>query len=566
MQRAAIRRHLGWCILGATMAVSCRVLLLILLPFVWVDPALFAQIGGPFPGGGYPPGGYPPGGYPPGRYPGGGYPGGGGVGIPMPGGRSKKKTSKDDAQPTQSVTGMLRSLNDTQLVLEADDTRLITLKRTTKTKFLKDGDPMKPADLNPGDHLDIDATQDDEGYFTAVNVNFNKAGSSADRAKASQPVEASTRASSGGSVDGDDDRPRIKRADASAPAADADAPAAAASPQSASPAREPRSAPAPDVASDKPLPPAKPDPDDPGPPTVRRGKPTRQASTASRSSDEPVQIASAQTQQTTAAVNPTLQADPDGAVPARPTITLREGQQQRSPDLPPVDPIILMAMEAAESFSETLPNYVCQQFTARFVSVTHVVSWQAQDVVSAEVVYENGREDYRNLKINDKPIKKGMEELSGAWSTGEFGTLLRDIFSPATAAEFHFRKDTAISGKSAALYDFKVAREGSHWHVMVASQSVFPPYKGSIWIDKHNGRVLRIEMQARNMPGEFPLDTVESEADYQYVRIGGTQEFLLPVHAETLSCQRGTNNCSRNSIDFRNYKKYSGEANITFEK
>jgi hypothetical protein len=543
------------------MAGSCRVLWLIFLPFVWVDPALFAQIGGPFPGGGYPPGGYPPGGYPPG-----GYPGGGGVGIPMPGGRSRKKP-KNDVQPTQNLTGMLRSLNDTQLVLEAEDTRLITLKRTSKTKFLKDGDPMKPADLNPGDHLDIDATQDDQGYFTAVNVNFNKAGSSAERSKASQPVEASARASGGGSVDGDDDRPRIRRADTPTSAPDTDSPASTTNSPASSPVPQPRSAPAPapDVASDKPLPPAKPDPDDPGPPVLRRGKPTRQTSSASRSSDEPTQIASAQTPQSTAAVNPTLQRDPDGVVPERPTITLREGQQ-RSPDLPPVDPTILKAMEAAESFTETLPNYVCQQFTSRFVSVTHVVSWQAQDVVSAEVVYENGREDYRNLKINDKAVKKGMEELSGAWSTGEFGTLLRDIFSPATAAEFHFRKDSAIAGKSAALYDFKVAREGSHWHIMVASQSVFPPYKGSVWIDKQNGRVLRIEMQARNMPQEFPLDTVESEADYQYVRIGGTQEFLLPVHAETLSCQRGTNNCSRNSIDFRNYKKYSGEANITFDK
>ena len=62
-------------------------------------------------------------------------------------------------------------------------------------------------------------------------------------------------------------------------------------------------------------------------------------------------------------------------------------------------------------------------------------------------------------------------------------------------------------------------------------------------------------------------DTVETAADYEYVRIGGgTQQFLLPVHSESLSCQRGTSNCSRNTIDFRNYKKYSGEASITFDK
>src|SRR5204863_7767070 len=125
--------------------------------------------------------------------------------------------------------------------------------------------------------------------------------------------------------------------------------------------------------------------------------------------------------------------------------------------------------QAAESFTETLPNYICQEFMARFQNSSHITSWQALDVVSTEVVYENGRESYRNLKINDKPVKKGMEELSGAWSTGEFGTLLRDLFSPATAATFRYRKDSLIAGTTGALYDFSVERDHSHWRLQVAS-------------------------------------------------------------------------------------------------
>jgi hypothetical protein len=37
------------------------------------------------------------------------------------------------------------------------------------------------------------------------------------------------------------------------------------------------------------------------------------------------------------------------------------------------------------------------------------------------------------------------------------------------------------------------------------------------------------------------------------------------VKAEVLSCQRGTNTCQRNTIEFRNYHKYSGESTITFK-
>ena len=64
------------------------------------------------------------------------------------------------------------------------------------------------------------------------------------------------------------------------------------------------------------------------------------------------------------------------------------------------------------------------------------------------------------------------------------------------------------------------------------------------------------------MPKGFPLDTVESAVDYDYVMIGSTK-FLLPVHSEALSCERGTSICSRNVIDFRNYKKFGADTKVT---
>ena len=70
-------------------------------------------------------------------------------------------------------------------------------------------------------------------------------------------------------------------------------------------------------------------------------------------------------------------------------------------------------------------------------------------------------------------------------------------------------------------------------------------------------------MQAQQLPREFPMDTVESAVDYENVRIG-SGEFLLPVHSENLSCQRGTSNCSRIVIDFRNYHKYSADSSVEF--
>jgi hypothetical protein len=59
---------------------------------------------------------------------------------------------------------------------------------------------------------------------------------------------------------------------------------------------------------------------------------------------------------------------------------------------------------------------------------------------------------------------------------------------------------------------------------------------------------------------------VESTADYDFIRLGGAGPFLLPVEAEVLSCQRGTSICSRNKIEFRNYRKFGSESDVTFEE
>ena len=470
-----------------------------------------AQIG--YPGGGYPQGG---GQYPgsPGQYPGSQrYPTGSGPSIPMPGrGKkdSKTNTKKQADQPLPSFRGSLKRLDAKSLVLVMDDFRELEFKRSDKTKFFKNGDVLKSPEFSPGDQLSVEALQAPDASLDAVNVYWEKASSAQRTAAADGTVDTWAK-------------------DAPEPASD-------------KPDKEPIGEKATQMAP----PPSRPDPGDPGPPKLQRGKP--QARPSRPADDEPIVTAST-------------------ALPASAGET-RASTIEKEDEAPLAerqgDALIRKAQEAALEFTEGLPNYICQESIARFQSESHPVNWRAVDVVSSEVVYENGKEDYRKLAINGKAVKKGMEELSGAWSTGEFGTVLIDLFSPATAADFRPRGEARIAGVSAKVYNFEVQRENSHWVVHAAPQTYQPAYKGSVWIDPATARVLRIEMQARNFPQEFPTDTVESATDYEYVRLGGTQQFLLPVHAETLSCQRGSSLCARNVIDFRNYHKYSGESTIDF--
>ena len=76
---------------------------------------------------------------------------------------------------------------------------------------------------------------------------------------------------------------------------------------------------------------------------------------------------------------------------------------------------------------------------------------------------------------------------------------------------------------------------------------------------------MRIEQQSLSFPGDFPFDKVELVLEYDFVRID-TKLHLLPVHSENLMCQRGSNQCSRNEINFRNYRKFGAESKIEFDK
>ena len=242
------------------------------------------------------------------------------------------------------------------------------------------------------------------------------------------------------------------------------------------------------------------------------------------------------------------------------------GQRGEQPELPPCPDqpqgpasLIERARQAAFEFSEKLPDYICEELMSRYSQQGR--DKMPLDVVSAEIIYDNGQESYRNVKINDRPTNEGLEEVGGAWSSGEFASTLLALFHPDTDTQFRSGGPSPISGVSAQVYDFQVRSEKSHWILSANSRTLTAAYSGSIWIDPKTARVLRIEMQARNIPSDFPMDWVESAVDYSYVTIDGTS-FLLPVHAESLGCERDSKVCSHNIIDFRNYHEFKVDIKI----
>src|SRR5947209_10398742 len=214
------------------------------------------------PGGGYPGGGYPGGGYPGGGYPGGGYPYPGrttGPGIPIPGRSSKGKAKADPNQPLPNFRGKLKQMDAKTISLELGDNRVLDFKRTDKTKFFKSGDEIKSPEFSAGDQLSIESQEAPGGAMTAVNVYWEKAASAA---------TARTGEDKDGAVDTWKDDGKQPTSQKQGRPGSEQTPADQASSKQ---------------AADR-VPPARRDPDDPGPPTLKRGKP---ADSAREHSSEP---------------------------------------------------------------------------------------------------------------------------------------------------------------------------------------------------------------------------------------------------------------------------------------
>jgi hypothetical protein len=289
-------------------------------------------------------------------------------------------------------------------------------------------------------------------------------------------------------------------------------------------------------------------PDAPGRPVLHHGKPTKSESAAS---DADVTVAS-------------------NKPAAKPASTNGETDFTIASDAPAVKPsshseaLIDKTKDWATTFTNGLPNFICDQLTTRYLERSRSSGWEPLDIISAKVVYEDGREDYRDIAVGGKKTNKSMMELGGSTSTGEFASTLHSLFSEASAAEFKLYESTSVNGSAASIYDFKVALRRSDWLIKVGGQELFPAYSGSVWIDKSSSEVRRIEMQADNIPKDFPFDSIQMAVDYDKIRLG-TGEFLLPVHAENLACQRGSPICTKNAIDFRDYHKFTGESTIEFK-
>jgi hypothetical protein len=234
------------------------------------------------------------------------------------------------------------------------------------------------------------------------------------------------------------------------------------------------------------------------------------------------------------------------------------------PDAAQQKEVLAAVTQNALNYSDSLPNFICLQVTQRYVDRAGGDHFVPTDKIAERLSYFEHKEDYKVISVNDAPVtNRKHEQLGGATSSGEFGTMLREIFDPASQTEFQWERWGKLRDHIMHVFSFRVRLENSQYRITAedVKRTVTVGYHGLIYADRDSRSVMRITMEADDIPADFPIRSASETLDYDSIAISG-EKFILPLKVEMQ--MRDGKSAMKNEAAFRLYNKFGAETNIQF--
>jgi len=236
----------------------------------------------------------------------------------------------------------------------------------------------------------------------------------------------------------------------------------------------------------------------------------------------------------------------------------------------PIDPpsigeqkaIIERIREYALNYSKSLPNFICTEVTRRYYDDTGQESWVNYDTLTTRLTYFEQKEKYELIMINNRSTRRSYHSVGGAISSGDFGTMMQQIFEPHSQAAFAWLRWGTLRGKRTHVYAYHVPQGNSQWHLGDGRQDIVTGYRGLIYVDRDTEMILKLTLDAEDVPRTFPIQEAKDSLDYDYTKIG-EQQYLLPLKGEVRMQHDKT--LTRNINEFQLYHKYGTDTEIKFE-
>jgi hypothetical protein len=208
-----------------------------------------------------------------------------------------------------------------------------------------------------------------------------------------------------------------------------------------------------------------------------------------------------------------------------------------------------------------LQSFICDEQIDRYKASLNGEQPHQIDTVNAKVSFENGVENYSDIRENDR-FRPSLSSLPGAWSEGEFGTLLRQTRA-LLATQPVSEGDTYMNGVPTSIYTFRVSGEESPWDLAVGSRQYRVPFRTDVWVSKSSGQIVKIARTTTAIPAESGISEIEWAVVLKPVDLEG-KFWLLPSSGEYSVVYQNSKRREWNTITFSGYHRYASRSVIHF--
>jgi hypothetical protein len=232
--------------------------------------------------------------------------------------------------------------------------------------------------------------------------------------------------------------------------------------------------------------------------------------------------------------------------------------------------VLAAIKEYALNYTASLPNFVCVQITHRKMEPSAKLLARnyrgTGDTIQETLTFFEHKESYKVEMLNGKAVANVNHlQLGGTTSSGEFGSMMSDIFKEGSGVDFDWDHwATLRDHKRVYVFSYRIPKSNGYSMEEVETHNQYTSaYQGLIYADHDTKAILRVTLDTVGIPADFPIHEVHITLDYDHIKISD-QDFLLPYHFKLISSAEQAN--TENQADFKAYRKYGAEATITFDE
>ena len=218
---------------------------------------------------------------------------------------------------------------------------------------------------------------------------------------------------------------------------------------------------------------------------------------------------------------------------------------------------------SASQIYEDLKNFVCREDIERYKGNSRNPAGRKIDVITSTVSYDRDAEHYTDIYQNNKPLNQ-IRGLSGAWSEGEYGTLLGETLKALRSRKIVSTASAQLEGAPAVVYSFNYSADESPWEIEVSGHHYFLPFRGQVWASPQTGAVLRVDRIATDVPQQTGIAGVNWSISFG-AQTADKRPFWLPTKAVYSVSYLDGGRHEWNLIAFSGYRRYGSDVVVRFQ-